>query len=166
MCDSFNIPIVFMVDQPGFLVGVEGERRAAPGRIMNWMNALALVTVPKIFLVMRKSYGQAYLNMGGGRNSDEVIAWPTADLGFMAPTVGANVLFGVKEDENPERFRELVQELSRDTSAYRLASLYETQAVIDPRDTRETLARLLEVHRTRQGSGVGKHLLSNWSTTY
>ncbi|MEO6747002.1 MAG: carboxyl transferase domain-containing protein [Caldimonas sp.] len=166
MCDSFNIPIVFMVDQPGFLIGVEGERRAAPGRIMNWMNALALVTVPKISLIMRKSYGQAYLNMGGGRNSDEVISWPTADLGFMAPTVGANVLFGVKEEDNPERFRELVQELSRDTSAYRLASLYETQVVIDPRDTRETVARLLEVHRTRLGSGVGKHLLSNWPTTY
>ena len=59
-----------------------------------------------------------------------------------------------------------MRELSRDTSAYRLASLYETQAVIDPRDTRETLARLLEVHRTRLGSGVGKHLLSNWPTTY
>lgn len=166
LCDSFNIPIVFMVDQPGFLIGVEGERRAAPGRIMNWMNALALITVPKISLIMRKSYGQAYLNMGGGRNSDEVICWPTADLGFMAPTVGANVLFGVKEEEDPQRFRELVEELSRDTSGYRLASLYETQAVIDPRDTRETLARLLEVHRTRQGSGVGKHLLANWPTTF
>lgn len=166
MCDSYNIPLVFMVDQPGFLIGVEGERRAAPGRIMNWMNALALVTVPKISVIMRKSYGQAYLNMGGGRNSDEVICWPTADLGFMAPTVGANVLFGVKEEDDPVRFRELVEELSRDTSGYRLASLYETQAVIDPRDTRETLARLLEVHRTRMGSGVSKHLLASWPTTY
>lgn len=166
LCDSFNIPIVFMVDQPGFLIGVEGERRAAPGRIMNWMNALSLVTVPKISLIMRKSYGQAYLNMGGGRNSDEVICWPTADLGFMAPNVGANVLFGVKEEDDPQRYRELVEELSRDTSGYRLASLYETQAVIDPRDTRETIARLLEVHRTRQGSGVGKHLLANWPTTF
>lgn len=166
LCDSFNIPIVFMVDQPGFLIGVEGERRAAPGRIMNWMNALALVSVPKISVIMRKSYGQAYLNMGGGRNSDEVICWPTADLGFMAPTVGANVLFGVKEEEDPVRYRELVEQLSRDTSGYRLASLYETQAVIDPRDTRGTLVRLLEVHRTRMGSGVGKHLLSNWPTTY
>ncbi|GAA4349097.1 carboxyl transferase domain-containing protein [Variovorax defluvii] len=166
LCDSFNIPIVFMVDQPGFLIGVEGERRAAPGRIMNWMNALALITVPKISLIMRKSYGQAYLNMGGGRNSDEVICWPTADLGFMAPNVGANVLFGVKEEDDPQRYRALVEELSRDTSGYRLASLYETQAVIDPRDTRQTLARLLEVHRTRLGSGVGKHLLANWPTTY
>lgn len=165
LCDSFNIPLVFMVDQPGFLIGVEGERRAAPGRIMNWMNALSLVTVPKISLIMRKSYGQAYLNMGGGRNSDEVVCWPSADLGFMAPSVGANVLFGVKEEDDPERYRKLVEDLSKDTSAWRLASLYETQAVIDPRDTRETLVRLLEVHRTRLGSGVGQHLLANWPTT-
>jgi acetyl-CoA carboxylase carboxyltransferase component len=166
LCDSFNIPLVFMVDQPGFLIGVEGERRAAPGRIMNWMNALALVTVPKISVIMRKSYGQAYLNMGGGRNSDEVISWPTADLGFMAPSVGASVLFGVKEEDDPERYRQLVQELSKDTSAWRLAALYETQAVIDPRDTRDTLARLLEVHRTRMGRAVGQHLLANWPTTF
>ena len=166
LCDSFNIPLVFMVDQPGFLIGIEGERRAAPGRIMNWMNALALVTVPKISLIMRKSYGQGYLNMGGGRNSDEVVCWPTADLGFMAPTAGASVLFGVKEEDDPKRYRELVEELSRDTSPWRLAGLYETQAVIDPSETRETLARLLEVHRTRMGSSVGKHLLANWPTTY
>lgn len=166
MCDSFNIPLVFMVDQPGFLVGLEGERRAAPGRIMNWMNALSLVTVPKISLIMRKSYGQAYLNMGGGRHSDEVICWPTADLGFMAPQVGANVLFGVKEEDDPEKYRELVEQLSRDTSAWRLASLYETKAVIDPRDTRDCLIGLLDVHRTRLGSGIGQHLLANWPTTF
>jgi methylmalonyl-CoA decarboxylase subunit alpha len=165
-CDSFNIPLVFLVDQPGFLIGVEGERRAAPGRIMNWMNALQLVTVPKISVIMRKSYGQAYLNMGGGRNSDEVICWPTADLGFMAPGVGANVLFGVKEEDDPKRYRELVEQLSRDTSGYRLASLYETHDVIDPRDTRDTVARLLDVHRTKLGKAVGKHLLSNWPTTF
>lgn len=166
LCDSFNVPIVFLVDQPGFLIGLEGERRGAPGRIINWMNALSLITVPKISLIMRKSYGQAYLNMGGGRNSDETVCWPTADLGFMAPTVGANVLFGVKEEEEPERYRQLVEELSRDTSAWRLASLYEAQMVIDPRDTRECLAGLLEVHRTRQGTAVGSHLLANWPTSY
>ena len=166
LCDSFNVPLVFLVDQPGFLVGVDGERRGAPGRIINWMNALSLVSVPKISVILRKSYGQAYLNMGGGRNSDEVVCWPTADLGFMAPTVGVNVLFGVKEEEEPEKYGRLVQELSKDTSAWRLASLYETQSVIDPRETRECLVRLLEIHRTRLGSGVGKHLLANWPTSY
>jgi len=72
----------------------------------------------------------------------------------------------VKEEDDPVRYRQLVEELSKDTSAWRLAALYETQAVIDPRDTRETLARLLEVHRTRQGKAVGQHLLANWPTTF
>lgn len=166
LCDSFNIPIVFLVDQPGFLIGIEGERRAAPGKIINWMNALSLVTVPKISVIMRKSYGQAYLNMGGGRNSDEVICWPTAELGFMAPEVSVNVLFGVKKEDDPERYEHLLKEVSRDTSAWDLAALYEAQTVIDPRETRDCLISLLAVHRTRQGSEIGKHLLNGWPTSY
>ena len=53
LCDSFNIPLVLLVDVPGFLIGVEGERIGAPGRIMNWMNALQLVTVPKFSIILR-----------------------------------------------------------------------------------------------------------------
>ncbi|HSF20594.1 MAG TPA: carboxyl transferase domain-containing protein, partial [Burkholderiales bacterium] len=83
LCDSFNIPIVFLVDVPGFLIGVEGEIRGMPGKVINWMNALSLVTVPRITVILRKSYGQAYINMGGGRNTDELACWPSADLGFM-----------------------------------------------------------------------------------
>jgi acetyl-CoA carboxylase carboxyltransferase component len=166
LCDSFNIPIVFLVDQPGFLIGLEGERRVAPSKIINWMNALSLVTVPKISVIMRKSYGQAYLNMGGGRNSDEVICWPTADLGFMAPEVSVNVLYGVKKEEDPARYAELLQQVTRDTSAWNLAALYETHDVIDPRDTRSCLVSMLDVHRKRMGSEVGRHLLSNWPTSY
>jgi acetyl-CoA carboxylase carboxyltransferase component len=165
-CDSFNIPIVFLVDQPGFLIGLEGERRAAPSKIINWMNALSLVSVPKISVIMRKSYGQAYLNMGGGRNSDEVVCWPTADLGFMAPEVSVNVLYGVKKEEDSARYQELLQQVTRDTSAWNLAALYETQTVIDPRETRECLISLLDIHRVRLGSEVGRHLLSNWPTSY
>ena len=165
-CDSFNIPLVFLVDQPGFLIGLDGERRGAPGKIINWMNALPLVTVPKISVVIRKSYGQAYLNMGGGKNSDEVVCWPSADLGFMAPAVGANVLQGGKVTDDPERQRQLADEISRDTSAWGLAQLYEAQAVIDPRETRDCLVSLLAVHRERQGSEIGAHRLANWPTSY
>ncbi len=163
LCDSFNLPIVFLVDQPGFLIGVDGERRWAPGRIMNWMNAISLVTVPKLSVLMRKSYGQAYLNMGGGRHSDEVLSWPTADLGFVDPAVGVNILHGIKESDDPERFRALHQELQKDSSAWALASLYETHAVIDPRATRANLKRLLAVHAER---GVGEHRLATWPTSY
>ena len=163
LCDSFNIPIVSLVDQPGFYIGVEGERKRAPGKIMNWMNALSLVTVPRFSVILRKSYGQAYLNMGGGRNADEVLAWPTADLGFMEPRLAVNVLHGVREADEPERFAELAAELDRDTEAWDLAGLYEAQYVIDPRETRSHLARLLEVYEGRQ---VGERLLANWPTTY
>ena len=105
LCDSFNIPLISMVDQPGFFIGVEGERKRAPGKIMNWMNALAQVTVPRFSVIVRKSFGQAYLNMGGGRNADEVLAWPMADLGFMEPRLAVNVLHGIKAEDDPERFR-------------------------------------------------------------
>jgi acetyl-CoA carboxylase carboxyltransferase component len=166
LCDSFNLPIVILVDQPGFLIGLEGERQGAPGRIINWMNALSLVTMPKIAIILRKSYGQAYLNMGGGRNSDEVACWPSADLGFMEPAVGVNVLYGVREEDDPERYHALVAELTRDTSAWALAELYEAQAVIDPRDTRAFLAATLDTHFPRLTGGVGRHLMANWPTSY
>ena len=115
LCDSFNVPIVFLVDVPGFLIGVEGEMRGMPGKVINWMNALTLVTVPKLTVMMRKNYGQAFINMGGGKNADEVACWPTADLGFMDPAVSVNVLYGVRSEDDPERLRQLKAEVERDT---------------------------------------------------
>lgn len=166
LCDSFNIPIVILVDTPGFLIGVEGERRKAPGKVINMMSALQMCTVPKFSIVMRKSYGQAYLNMGGTRNSDEMLAWYSADVGFMDPNVGVNVVYGVKREEDPERFEQLVQEIQRDSSAYDLAGIFSAVAVIDPRESRQWLARLLEVHQRRTAKGIGKHLLGGWPTTF
>lgn len=166
LCDSFNIPIVFLVDVPGFLIGVEGELRGMPGKVINWMNALSLVTVPRVTVITRKSYGQAYINMGGGRNTDELACWPSADLGFMDPRVSVNVLYGVQEKDDPERFKQLVAEIDRDTTPWELARLYEAQHVIDPRDTREFLIRMLHVHRQRLRNGVGQHRLANWPTSY
>jgi acetyl-CoA carboxylase carboxyltransferase component len=165
LCDSFNLPLIFLVDQPGFLIGMEGEARGAPGRIMNWINALSQVTVPKFSIVVRKSYGQAYLNMGGGRNSDEVACWPTADLGFMEPSLAVNVLHGLRRDDDPQRFDALVTEVARDTSAWSLAALYEAQTVIDPRDTRTWLRRMLTYYRGG-ARALSERLLSNWPTHY
>jgi acetyl-CoA carboxylase carboxyltransferase component len=166
LCDSFNVPLVFLVDVPGFLIGLEGEVRGMPGKVINWMNAMTLVTVPKITVIMRKSYGQAFINMAGGRNADEVAVWPTADLGFMDPAVSVNVLYGVRYQDDPERFAKLKGEVERDTSAWGLAELYEAQTVIDPRDTRDYLTRTLQVHRLRMKKGIGDHLLRNWPTSY
>ena len=98
------------------------------------MNALSLVTMPKIAITLRKNYGQAYLNMGGGRNADENAAWPTADFGFMDPAVGVNVLHGVRREDDPERFEQLMNEITQDSSAWALAGLYE--GAIGARSTR------------------------------
>lgn len=165
-CDSFNVPLLILIDQPGFLIGIAGERQAAPGKIINWMNALSLVTVPKISLIMRKDYGQAYLNMGGGQNSDAVLLWPMADLGFMDPEVGVSVLHNIKREDDPERFEQLRAELERDTSAWDLAAVYEGQMVIDPRETRSALIDVFEMYRLRMTNGVGQHLLRAWPTSY
>jgi len=166
LCDSFNIPIIFLVDQPGFLIGIDGEKKGAPGRIMNWMNALSQVSVPRFVVTLRKNYGQAYLNMGGGRNSDEAVAWPCADFGFMDPGTAVNVLHGLRHEDDPERFQHLVEQINQDNAPWALASLYEAKDVIDPRDTRTYLARLLEIHSRKPSGGIGAHRLACWPTSY
>lgn len=164
-CDSFNIPIVMLVDVPGFLIGVEGERKAAPGKIINWMNALSLCTVPKISIILRKSYGQAYINMGGNKNSDEMAVWPTADVGFMDPRTAVNVVFGIKQEDDPEEFERKVEELARDAGPWELATMYEAHDVLDPRETRQYLINMLEIHTMRMENGVGQHLMRTWPTS-
>ncbi|MEZ5810587.1 MAG: carboxyl transferase domain-containing protein [Rhizobiaceae bacterium] len=165
LCDSFNLPIVFLVDQPGFLIGIEGEKQAAPSRIMNWMNALSQVTVPRIAITMRKNYGQAYLNMGGGRHSDMAAAWPTANFGFMDPGTAVNVLHGVRRADDPEEFDRLAKEVNQDNSAFALAGLFEAQVVIKPCKTRSFLSSALEILCSENGA-IGKHQLANWPTSY
>jgi len=167
MCDSFNIPLILFVDNPGFLVGKEGERQKAPGKIMNFMSALQLCTVPKISVIVRKTYGQAYLNMGGGRNSDEVAAWPTAEVSFMDPIYATHVVtWGRPERDDPAKFDSIVETMRKESGVWDIASIYAVQAVILPEDTREWLIRMLDVHELRLTGGVGKHLMSHWPTTY
>lgn len=163
MCDSFNIPLVFLTDTPGFLVGVEGERLGLAGHIMNFNHALEMATVPKLAVLMRKSYGQAYINMGG--NADEIAAWFSADVSFMDPAAAVNVLHGVKRQDDPARFGALRDELARNTSAYDLAAGMLAQDVIDPRETRAWLARMLAVHESRATHGVGRHTMATWPYT-
>jgi len=164
LCDSFNIPIVMLVDNPGFSIGVEAERRRAPGKIMNFMQALQLCTVPKISIILRKSYGQAYLNMGGGRNSDEVAAWPTAEVSFMDPTFAVKIVHGLSPGD--AGFDEAFAQMNKDSEAWGIAAIYAVQSVIQPHETRDYLIRMLEVHRQRLTNGVGQHLMRAWPTSF
>ena len=106
LCDSYNVPLVFLQDQPGFLIGPDSEKRGVIGRVINWMNALLQVTVPRISIILRKSYGRGFINMGGAGIADEIAAWWTAEVSFMNPRTAVMVVHGVKEEDDPERFQE------------------------------------------------------------
>ncbi|MBR0670479.1 methylmalonyl-CoA carboxyltransferase [Roseomonas soli] len=160
MCDSFNIPLVFLTDTPGFLVGIDGEKLGLAGQIMNFNHALEMATVPKLAVIMRKSYGQAYINMGG--SADEIAAWFSADVSFMDPAAAVNVLHGIKRNDDPARFEDLREELSRNTGPYDLAAGFLAQDVIDPRETRSWLARMLAVHELRSTGGISRHNMATW----
>jgi acetyl-CoA carboxylase carboxyltransferase component len=164
LCDSFNVPIVLLVDTPGFQIGTEAEKAGAPGKIMNFMNAMTLVTVPKLSVILRKSYGRAYVCMGGGRHSDDIAAWPTAEISFMSPEFATTIVHGVKPGE--AGFDEHFADISKESDVWGLASVFSAQAVLRPSDTRDYLIRMLDVYKLRMTKGVGQHLMRTWPTSY
>lgn len=165
LCDSFNIPLILLVDTPGFVIGIEGEKQKAPGKIINFMQALQMCTVPKLSVIMRKSYGQAYLNMGGGRNSDDVAIWPTAEVSFMDAHYATEIV-SWNQQVSEERKQEIRAAMEKDSSAYGLAEIYAVQAVIAPAETRRYLIQQLEIHEMRPSGGVGEHRMAAWPTTF
>lgn len=164
MCDSFNIPLVLLVDTPGFVIGAEAEKKRATGKIVNFMNALQLVSVPKLSVIIRKTFGQAYLNMGGGRNSDEVAAWPTAEVSFMTPQFAVTVVHGTRPGD--PGFDEQLAQMNRDNNAYEIARTFAVQNVIRPESTRDYLINMLEIHSLKLSNGIGQHLMRAWPTSY
>ena len=165
LCDSFNIPLVMFVDTPGFVIGTEAERRRAPGKIMNLMNALALTTVPKLSVILRKSYGQAYLNMGGGRNSDEVRRLADRRSQLHGPEVRGDG----RARPRAGRARLRRGAAPRWTATARSGTSRRStrcRSVIRPQETRDYLIRMLDVHRLRLTNGVGQHLMRAWPTSF
>ncbi|MEW5733619.1 MAG: carboxyl transferase domain-containing protein [Thermodesulfobacteriota bacterium] len=170
LCDSFNIPLLFFHDIPGFLVGRAAERGKVAARVMNFINALAQVTVPKIAVIVRKTYGMAFWNMcGSGCGADFLVAWPTAEMSFVAPEIAANVVFGGKtpEDEKQkEKWSEFVEGMVKDASPYGAAGMHYIHDVIDPSSTRSYLIRALEISGNNRNRGIGQHKLANWPTKF
>ena len=164
MCDSFNIPLVRFMDTPGFVVGTNAERKGAPGWIMNFMNSTCLLTVPSITVIVRKAYGRAYVAMGGGRHNEEMIAWPTAEVSFMDPGYATTIVHGLEPDD--EGFDEAFEQIQKDAGVWDLASMYSLQNVVKPQETRNYIIRMLDVYRSRKNSGIGKHLMKTWPTSY
>lgn len=162
-CDSFNIPLVLLVDTPGFVIGSEAEKKKATGKIVNFMNALQLITVPKLSVIIRKTFGQAYLNMGGGRNCDEVAAWPTAEVSFMTPQFAVTVVHGTRPGD--PGFEGQLAQMNKGNDAYEIARTFAVQNVIRPEETRDYLVNMLEIHSLKLTGGIGQHLMRAWTRT-
>jgi acetyl-CoA carboxylase carboxyltransferase component len=132
LCDAFGLPVVFLQDTPGFLVGTAVEHERLLARAMLFLEALCLARIPRLTVVLRKAFGLAYFSMGGSRmGSDLLVAWPGAEIGFMDPVVGANVL------QRP------VEELGADTDPQAIAAAMNLDEVIDPAETKLVLADAL-----------------------
>lgn len=164
LCDSFNIPIVRLMDTPGFVVGTEAERRAAPGWIMNFMNTACLTTVPSVTVLCRKGYGRAYVAMGGGAHNDSMVAWPSAEISFMDPVFATTIVHNKVAGE--EGFEDALEHIQKDLEIWDMAKIFSAQDVIKPQETRAYIIRMLDVHRRRRSGGVGEHLMSTWPTSY
>jgi methylmalonyl-CoA decarboxylase subunit alpha len=164
LCDSFNVPIVRFMDTPGFVVGLDAERRGAPGHIMNFMNATCLTTVPQITIIARKAYGRAYVAMGGGAHNDTMLAWPTAEVSFMDPVFATNIVHN--KSPGDVGFEEALAHIQKDLEIWDMARIFSAHDVIRPQETRDVLIRMLAVHQRRRSGGVGEHLMRTWPTSY
>jgi acetyl-CoA carboxylase carboxyltransferase component len=167
LCDSFHIPLVFLHDTPGFFVSKAAEEKKMPLKIMTFIEALHHSTVPRLSVVVRKSYGMAHCNMSGGNmRSDCLVAWPTADVSFMAPEAAANVVFGRKvgDYDDPDGPRaELIERMRRMNAPWDAAGAGLFDDVIDPRDTRRVLVEALRRARGPAGDrGRSERRLASW----
>lgn len=154
-CDAFNIPLVTFVDVPGFLPGVEQEHGGIIRHGAKLLYAYCEATVPRVTVITRKAYGGAYLVMNArGIRADQVYAWPSAEIAVMGAQGAVNVVFRkeISEAEDPDARRiELIDDYERQfNNPYRAAELGLVDEVIEPRETRATLIRALDMLRTKR----------------
>ncbi|MFL5318070.1 MAG: carboxyl transferase domain-containing protein, partial [Myxococcaceae bacterium] len=151
ICDAFNIPLIFLQDVPGFMVGTKVEQAGIIRHGAKMMYAVASATVPKFTVVVRKGYGAGYYVMNGRAfEPDLIVAWPGAEIGVMGPegivSIAARKL--LQGAETPEAAKAMKEELAAGLRAhisiYRTAAMGMIDDVIDPRDTRKSLAAALK----------------------
>ncbi|MHA7109340.1 acyl-CoA carboxylase subunit beta [Sunxiuqinia elliptica] len=157
-CDAFNIPLVTLVDVPGFLPGTQQEFGGIIKHGAKLLYAFAEATVPKITLITRKAYGGAYDVMSSKHIGGDInYAYPTAEIAVMGPEGAINIL---KRNITDEKEKAEAVEEYRDAFAnpYRAASLGYIDEIIYPEDTREKIINALEMtHNKRKSNLPRKH---------
>ena len=170
LCDTFNIPLIFLADTPGHLVGKPAEQKRIPTKIMTWMEAMAFSTVPKITIIIRKAYGMAISNMCGTNcGPDFIAAMTTAEISFMSPEAAANVVYlrRIEAAADPEMERaKLIKQMELESSPFPAAAVGLLDDVIDPRDTRKYIIDKLEFLRKCKGNFISDNRLQLWPTGF
>ncbi len=150
ICDRFNLPLLFFQDVPGLMVGVAAEASGVLRAYERLAARLARVRVPKLTVVMRKAYGGGHFALAGQpTNPDFLFAWPTAELGFMAPAPGVRTVYRRRLDamdpEEAERFqRERIAEWEDESAPWEAAAHLAVDDIIEPHETRNTLITALD----------------------
>ena len=154
-CDAFNIPLITLVDLPGYLPGTDQEHGGVIRHGAKILYAYSEATVPKITVILRKAYGGGYIAMCSHHlKADFVFAWPTAEIAVMGPDGAANIIFRneINNAEDPEEMRKLkIKEYKEKFANPYVAAAYGyIDAVIDPNETRDMLIHALEIsqHKT------------------
>jgi methylmalonyl-CoA decarboxylase subunit alpha len=167
LCDAFNVPLLFLSDVPGFMVGATVEKQGIIRHGAKMITAVAEATVPKICVVIRKAYGAGLYAMAGpGFDPDATIALPTAKIAVMGAEAAVNAVYANKiaaipdEAERAEFVRTRREEYERDIDVVRLASELVVDAIVEPEDLRAELiarfaaARSKDRHFSHRRHGV------------
>lgn len=158
MCDCFHIPVIFLVDIPGFMVGSKAEQEATLREGMRCVYVGLQSTVPILTVVIRKCYGMAGMATCDKNGLDMQIAWPSAEWGSLPLEGGVAAAYRreIAAAENPkQREQELEEELREFSSPFLTAEVFQVEDIIDPRETRAYLFRFIEAAQSRIKTSLG-----------
>jgi acetyl-CoA carboxylase carboxyltransferase component len=154
LCNAFGIPLVFLMDVPGFMVGTKVEAAGIIRHGAKMLHAVAAATVPKITVVIRKAYGAGYYVMNGrAYEPDLIVAWPTAEISVMGAEGAVEIVARrqVEEADDPAAKKaELIDAYRRIIDVYIAAGNDMIDDVIDPRETRHVICRALEMAQSKR----------------
>jgi acetyl-CoA carboxylase carboxyltransferase component len=147
-CNAFNVPLLFLADVPGFMIGTAVERQGIIRHGAKMISAVSEATVPKLSVIVRKAYGAGLYAMAGPAfDPDACLALPTASIAVMGPQAAVNAVFynqlqAIEDpDERARRTEELRREYAEDIDILHLASELVVDAVIQPEDLRDELVK-------------------------
>jgi methylmalonyl-CoA decarboxylase subunit alpha len=153
-CDAFNIPIITLVDLPGYLPGIDQEHAGVIRHGAKILYAYSEATVPKLTVILRKAYGGGYIAMSSRHlRADFVFAWPSAEIAVMGPEGAANIIFRKEittaEDPDAMRKQKVEEYKNKFANPYVAASRGYVDAVIEPSETRRFLLHSIEVSENK-----------------